>query len=126
MARSDPAFYTRAMTRIVRNIAALGLAGALTFGYYKGVRYGLGFLLGAAISWVSFWRWRKVAEGLGGVTKGRRRVGSFVLRFAVLGLAAYAIVRYLEVNLMAALLGLLVSAAAVIVEIAYELIYAGT
>ena len=46
MARSDPAFYARAMTRIVRNIAALGVAGALTFGYYKGVRYGLGFLLG--------------------------------------------------------------------------------
>lgn len=126
MAASDPAFFARAITRIVRNIAAIGIAGAVTFGYYKGMRYGAGFACGAAISYVSFWRWRKVAEGLGGGGAGRGRTWSFVVRFALLAGAAYAIVKYLEVKPLAVLLGLLAAAAAVIVEIGYELIYAGT
>jgi len=48
------------------------------------------------------------------------------LRYLLIGAAIYAIVKYLEINLVAILLGLFVSVAAVIFEILYELIYAGT
>ena len=47
-----------------------------------------------------------------------------VLRFFLIGGAAYVIVKYTVVSLRAALAGLLLSTAAVIVEILIELIYA--
>ena len=86
---------------------------------------GIGFLLGACISYLSFWRWQRLVEAIGGAPKRRSTVWMMV-RFLVLVAAAYAIVKYLEVNPVAVFLGLLVSAAAVVVSIVFELIYAGT
>ena len=50
----------------------------------------------------------------------------FGLRYFLLGLGAYAIVKFSEISLTAALVGLFAPAAAVILEILIELIYAGT
>ncbi len=48
------------------------------------------------------------------------------LRYLLLGLAAYAILKFSEISLTAALVGLFVPAGAVILEILIELIYVRT
>jgi hypothetical protein len=48
------------------------------------------------------------------------------LRYLLLGLGAYAILKFSEISLTAALVGLFVSTGAVILEILIELIYART
>ena len=47
-----------------------------------------------------------------------------LLRYLLLAVAGYVIVRVFRLNLAAALAGLFVAVAAVIIEIVYELIYA--
>lgn len=117
--------YQRIVRRITRFILIFGLAGAVALGFAKGAGFGVGFMLGATLSYISFWRWKKVVDLLGGQPK-RRSIWLWLLRFAVLIAAGYAIVNYLEVTPVAVFLGLLVSAAAVVVSVIYELIYART
>ena len=125
MTASDPAIYSRITSRITRAILVLGVLGTGVSLIRQGWRFALGFVLGACMSYLSFWRWRQVVESLGGEPKSRN-VAVMVLRFVLLAGAAYGIIKYLEVNPVAVFLGLLVSAAAVIVSIFFELIYAGT
>ncbi len=126
----DEVVYDRPVRRIRRLIViiGLGISGVLVFIY--GVSVGAGFLAGAAVSYASFWRWRRVVEALSppaaeGETNPPPRAGAwtFMVRFAAIAVIAYVIVKYLRVNLMAAAAGLLVAAAAVIAEIIYELIH---
>jgi len=60
------------------------------------------------------------------LSPGAQQKGSwrFVFRILLLAAAAIAIIKLLGLNVAAAVTGLLVSAAAVILEIIYELIYA--
>ena len=125
MTGAETDVYQRIVRRITRFILVIGLLGAVALGVAKGIVFGVGFLLGASLSYVSFWRWKKVVDALGGPPK-RRSIGLWLLRFAVLIGAGYAIVKYLEVKPVAVFLGLLVSAAAVVVSLIYELIYART
>jgi hypothetical protein len=124
MAAHDPSFDARALRRVHRIVLVLGLAGSIALTIALGPRAGGGFLMGAAVSYLSFWRWEQVVNALG--TKPARRPLFWMARFLVLAALAYVIIRFARINLKAALAGLLVSAAAVIVEIIYELIYART
>jgi hypothetical protein len=121
MPDSDAA-YEAANRRIAWIIVALGVSGSLALTIFHGWREGVGFLLGATISYLSFWRWRKVVDALG-TPSGRPRAASvWILRFLAMALLVYGIIRFLEVNLAAAVTGLLVSAAAVLIEISYEFV----
>ena len=106
-----------------RTIVALGAAGAIAAFIVYGPRTGLGFLIGAAASFLSFWRYQRMAETLGSETIRRPRVKRFMIQFALLAGAGYVIVKYLEVNRMALAIGLLVAGVAVTIEILYEMIY---
>jgi hypothetical protein len=123
-----PDFYQRALQRISWLVVGLGGAGTVIAALRFGFRTAGGFLAGALISWFSIYNFREVAESLGGPVTRRGAVFAviFVLRYGLIGAAVYVIVKYLEVSLMAVLAGLLVSAAAVVTEILYELIYART
>jgi hypothetical protein len=121
--RADP--YVRIVGRITYAILILGPLGSIAAALLKGWRFGLGFLFGAALSYLSFWRWQRVVEALGPAAKPRA-TARLIVRFLGLAAIAYAIIKYLEVSPVAVFLGLLVSAAAVIVSIILELIYAGT
>jgi len=122
MPDSDAAAYEAANRRIAWIIVALGVCGSVPLTIFRGWREGVGFLLGAAISYLSFWRWRKVVDALG-TPSGRPRAASvWILRFLAMALLVYGIIRFLEVNLAAAVTGLLVSAAAVLIEIFYEFV----
>ena len=112
MTSSEVDSYSRIVRRITRAILVIGALGVTVSIAVKGWRFGLGFGLGACLSSLSFWRWRKVVDALGGTPKGRS-VHFLMVRFLALAAVAYVIIKYLEVNPVAVLLGLLVSAAAV-------------
>src|SRR5690348_9736288 len=120
MAESDPKFYERALRRIGRIMVALGVLGSLGLVVVKGIWIGVSFLIGAAVSYLSFWGWQQVANALG---PGPKKPSSwkFILRIAVLVALAYVIIKFLGLNVAAAVSGLLVSAAAVTLEVVYEL-----
>jgi hypothetical protein len=119
-----------AVSRIVRLTLALTVLGAAVYFVIAGWRGGCGFLLGGLISYLNF-RWiKRTVYALGEVAGGkpaRARVAVFLgLRYVLLGLGAYVILKFSEISLSAALVGLFAPAAAVILEILIELIYAGT
>jgi hypothetical protein len=120
----------RAVGRIFKLSLALSSAGAVAYFVLRGWRGGLGFLLGSAIAYLNF-RWlRRTVDALGEGAKGKRpRTGMAILlglRYLLLGLGAYAILRFSEISVTATMAGLFVPTAAVILEILFELIYAGT
>jgi hypothetical protein len=120
---NDTEFYDRVVRRIGRIILALGLIGAISVGVFKGMASGFAFLIGSGVSFASFWGWRHVADALGPNPK-KRSNAFFVIRLLALVAVACVIIKFLGSNVAAAALGLLVSGAAVVLEIIYELIYA--
>jgi hypothetical protein len=123
MPETDPAFYDRALRRVGRLILAVATIGAGVLTSLKGFHMGLAFLIGALFSYASFWGWQHVVIALSpGATQ--QKSWKFTLRIVALGALACAIIKLLGLNVAAAVTGLLVSAAAVILEIVYELIYA--
>ena len=120
----------RAVERILRLTLALTVFGAAVYFARAGWRGGCGFLLGGSISYWNF-RWLKRTVYALGETAGgkppRAKVAVFLgLRYVLLGMGAYAILKFSEISLSAALVGLFAPAAAVILEILIELIYART
>ena len=122
MRRSDPAFYESALHRIKLIILILGLTGAVVLAIWKDVRFGGGFLIGAAASYLSFWRWQRVVDALSGA-KVRRSPWLLTVRFVVLIASGYVIIVLTGFNAAAAVIGLLLPGAAVTFEILYELIH---
>jgi hypothetical protein len=123
-------FEDRAVERIQRWTLALGIAGSAAGTVAFGWRWGLAFLLGASASWLNF-RWLKrfvtALSQVAAKSPPRKRVAViFGLRYLILAAGAYAIVNYSKLSLTAALAGLFVAVAAVIAEILFELVYAGT
>jgi hypothetical protein len=120
---NETEFYNRVVRRISRIILVLGFAGAISVAALKGTASGFAFLIGSAISFASFWGWRHIVDAFGPNPKQRKPV-FFVVRLLALVAAACVIIKFLGLNVAAAALGLLVSGAAVVLEIIYELIYA--
>lgn len=121
--KNDAEFYERVVRRIGWVIVALGLAGAIAAAIWKGLANGFAFLIGAAISYGSFRVWRRVAEALT-VTTRKPNSALYAVRMIAVVAGAWVIIKVLGLNLAAAAVGLLVSGAAVVLEIVYELIYA--
>ncbi len=120
----------RALGRVSRLAVALAVLGATVYFLIGGWRGGCGFLLGGLIAYLNF-RWvQRTVYALGEVSDGKPPRASLAvflgLRYLLLGAAAYAILKFSEISLSAALVGLFAPAAAVILEILIELIYAGT
>ena len=124
MPESEGQFYDRAIRRIHWFILILGLTGAIVLSFLRGPRIGFAFLVGAAVSYLSFWRWQQIVEALGPGQKNRRSSWFFVVRIIVFAALAYVIIKFLGLNVAVAVSGFLVSGAAVILELIYELIYA--
>lgn len=120
---NDAAFFDAAIRRIYRSMMVVSASGAVAAGLMKGWPGGLGFLLGAAGSVLSFLWLKHLVEAVSGkATPRRARLIFLALRYLIFGAAGYVIVRFFEVNPAAILAGLLVSAAAAVGEILYELI----
>ena len=115
--------YERAFTRIKYLTIAVGLAGTAAMLLARGRGAAAGFLAGAGISYVNFELLCGLSHVLGpSVSKGRGWGVLIALRYAIVGMAVYVIVRVLGITPVAVLAGLLAAFAAVILEILYELI----
>jgi hypothetical protein len=125
---ADELFYLHALRRIYLHIVWLSVAGFALTAWALGWPWALGFFVGATVSALNF-RW---LHGLvDSLSPGARRAkkGMAILlpfRYVLLVGIGYVIVKYLGVNIMAALVGLFVAVAAVLLEMVYELIYART
>ena len=112
-----------AVARIWKLIAVLTTLGAVLL-LFRGWTWSAGWLLGSAASALNF-RWLKqLADALGGPAAKPRKAVFLGLRYAFLGGGAYVILKYSAISLPAALSGLFVSIAAVVLEIIFELAYA--
>jgi len=111
-------------SRLNRLMLAVSAVGTVAAGLWRGWPWAGGFALGAAVSWINF-RWlERTVSRLG---QKRASVGMSVLaglRYALLGLGAYVILRFSNISLPAALAGLFVSVAAVLTETIIQLWYA--
>src|SRR5260370_13896033 len=110
MPASDRLSYQQIIRRITRIMLAMALLGASILAVNKGVRIGVAFLIGCAVSYLSFWGWQQVAAALG-LTPKRRSSWGFTIRVIVLGALACVIIKFLGLDAAAAATGLLVSAA---------------
>lgn len=123
MTAPDTVRLERASGRIVWLMVLLGAAGAGAMTIWHGWRWGAGFVIGTAISWLNF-RWlKRLTQTLGDASLGHPGAMFLAARYFLLGGSAYVILRYSSISLTAALAGLFVSTAAVIVEILFELVY---
>jgi hypothetical protein len=117
-------FYGRAIGRIRRLTLWVGIGGTLGIVAVKGFGPAAGFLLGAALSILNFQGVTMLADSLG----AKRRPGAvaallIALRYALIGLALYVILRLLGFAPLPVLAGLLVPFGATILEVIYELIF---
>ena len=124
MAAPDDLDYERVVGRITRITEALVVAGSIAAFIAGGWSWAAGFALGGAVSWLSF-RWLKQVVGAVGSDRPPSDLArKAVLRYAMIGGAAYVLLKYTVVSLQAGVVGLLVSSAAVLVEIVIQLVQA--
>ena len=97
----------------------LGVVGTVVVLARHGIRDAVGFLVGAGLSYLSFQSWVRLAETVGEAGK-RPATGSalfLALRYVLIGLAIYAIIEGLGSTSGALIVGLLVSFAALALEL---------
>lgn len=111
-------------------MAALTIAGCVAAAAMAGPAGFVGFALGAAFSFLTAVFFHRVAMRAGTSQEAAAsfRASSIALglRYFIFGAAGYVIVNYFGASLPAIFAGCFVAAAAVILEILYELIYART
>ena len=117
-----------AMVHLVRLVPIVGGSGTIGAFFFFGWRYAAGFLIGAAISWFNFQLLHRLvlALGMGGSRPSTFTGFMLMARYLLLGGAGFAIVRVLEIDLLALFAGLFTPVAAVLISILYEIIYART
>lgn len=114
----------RSLRRLYYITGVFSAIGFIFYIWMRGATAALSFALGAAGSfgnlWLFVWLTRAIAPG--DHAPQSWKAGLFVMRYAVLLLLGYVIVKSLSVNGLAVLLGLLVSTAAVIASSTLEMI----
>jgi len=131
----DPAaerFYGLALERIKTFMLLIGAAATVVVWAVLGWQYGIGVLLGCVLAWVNFhWLTQAVtalADGIAAAPtveavrrrSGRAIVSRFLLRYALIVLAAYVIFRVSKPSLYGLLGGLFLTVAAILCEAVFE------
>lgn len=123
-----PNFNELIVPRIIRIAAALGVIGTISVLIRYGPKMAVGFLLGSVLSLLNFHGLRRVVEGLTGMSSSGFKTSPvfWAFRYMLFMGIGYVIVKGLGISLTPILAGLFVAAAAIILEILYELTYART
>lgn len=124
----DPeAFYAGALHRMRRIMIVIALTATLAAAFRFGWRPALGFACGSAVAYLNFHWLKRVVTALadrvtqtGAPKSGKGIVLHFLLRYAVMALAAYAILTVSPASLYGLLAGLFLPVAAIACEAAYE------
>jgi ATP synthase I chain len=129
-AAPDPAadqFYSGALDRIRRFMAAIGVVATVAVSVLFGWKVGAGMALGCVIAWVNFYWLKQAVSALADrvTSTGRTQsssgvVARFLLRYALIALAGYAIFRVSRDSLYGLLGGLFLTVAAILCEAVYE------
>lgn len=120
-------FYGAALVRISKFMLvltpALSVAAWVRFGRFPA----LGFLLGSVIAYLNFQWLKSGVSGLadrvtntGKAQSGQGMIARFLLRYVLLGVAAYAILTSFPASLRGLFAGLFVPVGAVVCEAVYE------
>ena len=115
--------YGRATRRLYWLTVAIAFVASLVGFAYWGLPVGLGLALGGVVSLANLWLW----DSLGKMLAGKAGKGSSILtilmagRLLALFAGGYVIVKYLEVDVLAGVAGLLSSALAALIEIVLEI-----
>jgi len=123
----EEAFYSRAVPRVLRIMLCASVVFVLPAYWFYGWVGAIGFAAGSAVSYVNF---RALTRGVEGLTdrivnrnsqeKGERVVFRFMVRYGLVGLAAYAIFNSSALAFRGFLWGLCVPVAAMMVEAGWE------
>jgi hypothetical protein len=120
-------FYSGALARISRSMIVLALVCAGAAWLLYAWRVALGFTCGCAIAYLNFHWLKRVANALADrITQaGRQQSGMgivlrFLLRYFLMGAAAYAILSVSPASLYGLFAGLFLPVAAIACEAAYE------
>lgn len=123
--------YDVALERVPRWIAVLALLGTGVAGRMGGWLWAGSFFAGSIAAWINYRLLERAVNKLGELAaapgpKPARKIGlRMFIRFAFFVLGAFVIIGVTGLNMVAALCGLLVCPAAVLVEIFYELLTYG-
>ena len=130
---STDAFYSGALDRIRTSMIALGLTLSAAAWWKFGRWAALGFLLGCIIAYLNFHWLKSGVAGLadrvtdtGKPQAGAGIVARFLLRYILLGAAAYGILTSFPASLRGLFAGLFLPVGAIACEAAYELYAAVT
>ena len=120
-------FYGGALTRISRSMIVLALVFSLAAWLLYGWRVALGFACGCAIAYLNFHWLKRVVSALadrvaetGKTQSSKGIVLRFLLRYVLMGLAAYVIFSVSPASLYGLFAGLFLPVAAIACEAAYE------
>ena len=121
-------FYSGAYARIIRFMQVLGIVATIAVLARFGIAVAAGFLAGCAIAFVNFHWLKRVVTALAdrATASGERQssqgvVLRFLLRYFLIGLAAYAIFTISRNSLYGLLAGLFLPVGAILMEAIYEL-----
>lgn len=115
-----------ALRRIRILTIAVGLAGVAVVLVWHGIRPALGFLLGATLSMMNLEGLSNLVYAIGSSRRpGPLAAMLIALRYLLIGLALYVIVKILGFAPAVVLAGLLTAFGAVVLEVLYELVRHG-
>jgi ATP synthase I chain len=121
-------FYAGALDRIRRSMIMLGVALSAGAWWRYGRWAALGFFLGAVIAYRNFQWLKSGVSGLadrvtntGKPQSGKGIVGRFLIRYVLLGVAAYAILTRFPASLRGLFAGLFLPVGGIACEAVYEL-----
>ena len=125
---NSEAFYSGALDRISRLMLVLAIGLSATAWLRYGWRIALGFACGSALAYLNFHWLKRVVIALadratqsGQTQSGQGVVLRFLLRYVLMGLAAYAIFSVSPASLYGLFAGLFLPVGAIACEAAYEL-----
>ncbi len=117
-------WYLRSLVRMEKAAFALAAAGIIAVLIGAGWRNALGFAGGAVISHFNFSLWKRIAAAVGEDGANAPSDSKAVvlgLRYLLIGGAMFVIIKVLNVSVLMVLGGLLVSVAAMLVELVCQL-----
>lgn len=116
--------FTDSIARMRRAGLILSTAGAVAVLTFAGWRNALGFACGAVIAHFNFGLWQQIAGALSSQASPQASpsMALLAMRYLLIGAATFVIMKVLDVSALPVIGGLLVTAAAVLVEIVRQLV----
>jgi len=115
-------WYAHAIGRMERTAYVIAGIGLLVMLINAGWRSALGFLCGAVIAHFNFGLWKRITSSIGSDAPSDTKAVVLGLRYLLIAGAVFVIIKVLGVSVLAVVAGLLVPVAAVLVELARQLV----